>query len=703
MNIWNAFPFVRYSIALIIGILVYSRVPQLWASYQITLLVFAVPVLLTAFYFRIQNLELFRVLSGFFTLIMLVFLGGILVELNDESKVSKHYLNNHDRIVAFSGTIISDHYEREDYFRYEFLVDQVLVDSANRNVTGRIYLYQRKDSLKSIQSYGTQLFIRGNFIEMEGPKNPDEFNYKQYLARKNIFAQAFVSPENIHVVGEKPRNSLLNFAYKVRVSSSTMISDFIPGYQEAAVLNALVIGVKDYLDTEIKEAYSAAGAMHVLAVSGLHVGIVYLLISLLFGQLKKTALGKVLFVVISLSIVWWYALITGFSPSVMRASTMFSVIILAESSNRKNNIYNSLGLAAFILLLYNPYFVFEVGFQLSFIAVLGIVMLQPPIYRLWNPPNKLFDYLWAIISVSIAAQIVTFPLSILYFHQFPTYFLLSNIIVIPASMVMLSTGLFMLAIGSFSTIAGETIGFLLGGFVEWINWLILWIRNFPFPTVDWLYLSDLSALLLYLFMIYLFQGLMNYHFRALVFAFLCLILLIGNFHLEDYQASQQERIVVYHVRDGVAIDLINGRESQLMTFGGLESQVDFASFASFSINPHRLVSGLQKLNAHDMTVDVLSQDGIHFFIWRGLKVLVIEQGFEKIVHNQITADLIIIRHFREEIMELIQSKNIVIGSMKSYREKVDLINYLKERNIDYFDTNKQGAFILNLRNYAISD
>lgn len=700
MNIWNAFPFVRYSIALIIGIMIYSRVPELWDSYQITLLACAIPVLLTAFFFRVQNLELFRVLSGFFSLFMLVYLGGILVELNDESKTSDHYRNHQNKIVAFSGTIISDHFEREDYFRYEFLLDQILIDSGYRDVAGRIYLYQRKDSLQSILSYGTQLFIQGNFFEIEGPKNPDEFNYKLYLARKNIFAHAFVSSENIYEVGEKPGNPLLNIAYKVRTSSSTMISDFIPGPQEAAVLNALLIGVKDYLDTEIKEAYSAAGAMHVLAVSGLHVGIVYLLISLVFGQLKRTAPGKVLFVVISLSIIWCYALITGFSPSVMRASTMFSVIILAESSNRKNNIFNSLGLAAFILLLYNPYFVFEVGFQLSFIAVVGIVMLQPPIYRLWNPPNKLFDYLWAIISVSIAAQIVTFPLSILYFHQFPTYFLLSNIIVIPASMVMLSTGLFMLAIGSFSTIAGETIGFLLGGFVEWINWLILWIRNFPFPTVDWLYLSGLSVLLLYLFMIYFFLGLKNYHFRALVFAFLCLILLIGNFHMEDYQSSQQERVVVYHSSDGVAIDLINGRKSELITFGGLESQEDFASF---SVNPHRLVSGLQKVNTHDMTVDVLSQEGIHFFIWRGLKVLVIEQGFEKIVHDPILADLVIIQHFRKEIMELIQSKNIVIGSMKSYREKVDLINYLKERNIDYFDTNEQGAFILNLRNYAISD
>ncbi|MEQ8555232.1 MAG: ComEC/Rec2 family competence protein [Cyclobacteriaceae bacterium] len=701
MNIWNAFPFVRYAVALILGILLYFGIPEIWDYYQVILIALILLVFVTAFFFRARNLGLFRVLSGLFTLALIAFLGGLLAQLNNERKAVNHYHHVDEEIVAFSGVINSDHFEREKYFRYEFQLEQVLTETRQQKVSGSIYLYQRKDSLASVLPYGTQLFVHGSFFEIESPKNPDEFNYKRYLVHRNIFAHAFVSYEDFEIVGEGQVNPILDLAYRVRTSSSQMISDYIPGVQEAAVLNALLIGVKDYLDNEIKDAYSAAGAMHVLAVSGLHVGIVYLLITLVFGSLKSTGWGKVVFVAIALGVIWCYALITGFSPSVMRASTMFSVIILAETSKKKSNIYNSLGLAAFILLMYNPYFIFDVGFQLSFIAVLGIVMLQPPIYRLLSMPNKLLDYCWAIISVSIAAQIVTFPLSILYFHQFPTYFLLSNLLIIPSSMVMLTTGLFMLGVGCFSDIAGETIGFLLGSFVKWINWLILWIQTFPFPTIDWLYLSGLSVLLLYLFMVYFYQALKHFHFNALIFSMVCMILLMINIHVEDYMNSTQERVVVYHTRDGLAIDLINGKSAQLLTFGS--SGQELIEMASFNIDPHRLVSGLKKVGKPLEEIAVISDEGLHFIVWKGMKILVVESATKRGMKQDLEIDLTILQCLDKQLMEDIQSKKIVIGPMRSFKDRAALINYLEGRNISYFDTNEAGAFILHLSNYTISD
>ncbi|MEQ8682614.1 MAG: ComEC/Rec2 family competence protein [Cyclobacteriaceae bacterium] len=701
MNIWNAFPFVRYAVALILGIVLYFGIPEIWDYYQVILIALILLVFVTAFFFRARNLGLFRVLSGLFTLALIAFLGGLLAQLNNERKAVNHYHHVDEEIVAFSGVINSDHFEREKYFRYEFQLEQVLTETRQQKVSGSIYLYQRKDSLASVLPYGTQLFVHGSFFEIESPKNPDEFNYKRYLVHRNIFAHAFVSYEDFEIVGEGQVNPILDLAYRVRTSSSQMISDYIPGVQEAAVLNALLIGVKDYLDNEIKDAYSAAGAMHVLAVSGLHVGIVYLLITLVFGSLKSTGWGKVVFVAIALGVIWCYALITGFSPSVMRASTMFSVIILAETSKKKSNIYNSLGLAAFILLMYNPYFIFDVGFQLSFIAVLGIVMLQPPIYRLLSMPNKLLDYCWAIISVSIAAQIVTFPLSILYFHQFPTYFLLSNLLIIPSSMVMLTTGLFMLGVGCFSDIAGETIGFLLGSFVKWINWLILWIQTFPFPTIDWLYLSGLSVLLLYLFMVYFYQALKHFHFNALIFSMVCMILLMINIHVEDYMNSTQERVVVYHTRDGLAIDLINGKSAQLLTFGS--SGQELIEMASFNIDPHRLVSGLKKVGKPLEEIAVISDEGLHFIVWKGMKILVVESATKRGMKQDLEIDLTILQCLDKQLMEDIQSKKIVIGPMRSFKDRAALINYLEGRNISYFDTNEAGAFILHLSNYTISD
>lgn len=699
MNIWNAFPFVRYSIALILGILLGVKFPILWERPFLIFLVLLIPVLITAFFFRKKSPVLVRALSGFFSLVFIVFLGGCLAVLNDERNHPDHYENIEGKVKAFSGSICSDHFEREHYMRYEFELNNMLTEQGEKAVKGKIFLYLKKDSISSIVPYGTQLFVQGNFFQINGPHNPDEFDYQEYLARKNIFAHAFVNPDEWAEVGYKPANPLLSLAYRVRGSSSQMITAFIPGVQEAAVINALLIGVKDYLDTEIREAYSAAGAMHVLAVSGLHVGIVYLLITLVFGSLKKTGWGKVLFVLISLGVIWCYALITGFSPSVMRASTMFSVIILGESSGRKTNIYNSLGLAAFILLLYNPYFVYEVGFQLSFIAVLGIVMFQPPIYRLLDAPNKFLDYLWAIVSVSIAAQLATFPLSVYYFHQFPTYFLFSNVLIIPASMVMLSTGLFMLGVGSFSVIAGETIGFLLGGFVEFVNWLILSFQVLPFPTIDWLYLGTISVVLIYLGMVYFFHGVKNNKFSPLAFSMLCLISLSINFHNEDYRNGNQERIVIYDTDEDLVMDMILGTESQLISFS---SQV-IDDVISFSINPHHLASGLSKAESNLVATNVQSRNGIYFSILNGIRVLVVGPDASGKLSQEVNTDIAVYQKFDPALIDQINAKYLVIGPMQSWRERIDLKEYLNSRNSDYFDVNEEGAFELDLKNYPKSN
>ncbi len=700
MNFWNAFPFVRYSLALILGILLSSRLSIVWENPFLSFLILIIPVLFTAFFFRKKSPVLLRTLSGFFTLALIVYLGGYLAVLNDDRIHSDHYQNIDSKVLAFSGTISSDHYERENYFRYDFDLENILTEEGKKTVNGKIFLYLKKDSAMSPVPYGAQLYIQGNYFGISGPKNPDEFNYQQYLAHKNIYAQAFVETGEWEIVGHASSNFLMSLAYWVRTRSSEMISAFIPGAQESAVINALLIGVKDYLDTEIREAYSAAGAMHVLAVSGLHVGIVYLLITIVFGSLKKIGWGRVCFVLISLAVIWCYALITGFSPSVMRASTMFSVIILGESSKRKSNIYNSLGLAAFILLLYNPYFVYEVGFQLSFVAVLGIVMFQPPIYRLVDSPNKFLDYLWAIVSVSIAAQLATFPLSLYYFNQFPTYFLLSNILIIPASMVMLSTGLFMLCVGSFSVIAGETIGFLLGGFVEFINWLIISFQLLPMPTIDWLYLSAVSVVLIYFSMLYFFQGVRNSKFPALVFAMVCLTLLIVNFHYEDLKNVDQERIVIFHTEDDLIIDVIVGRESRLISFNpdGISDDA-----ASFSINPHHLVSGLPKVEQIPKQGNLSMKNGIYFDVIRGLKVLIVSPDASGVFDDKVSTDLVVYRKLNIPLMEKINARYVIVGPMESWRERMNMISHLKGVNEDFFDLIEDGAFELDLKNYPLNN
>ena len=564
MNYWNAFPFIRYSLALIAGIICSSFLPDDWA-WDWSLIALFLLVITSGLFFRERNPEASRNMSGVFSLLLIAGFGGFISDLNNQVLKPDHFIHSQDETRAFSGKISSDHSDRGKYIRYELEIESLLTDSVEVDSHGMIYLYLKKGSNHRILPYGTVLWIRSRIYDIEPPRNPHEFNYKEYLSRKSIYGQVFVTEDDVKIVGSNPDNQLLKYAYKIRSHASCLINASIPGQQESAVLNALLIGVKDYLDYEIKSAYSEAGAMHVLAVSGLHVGIIYLLVVVALGFMRKKKWGRAMFLTIALIVIWGYALITGFSPSVMRAATMFSIILISENIGRKSNIYNSLGMAAFILLLYDPNLLYDVGFQLSFAAVFGIVMIQPPLARVWQPTNKIINYLWAIITVSIAAQIATFPLAVYYFHQLPVYFLVSNLIIIPSAMVMLTSGLFMLLVASISVTAGKVMGFLVSTFVGWVNDLILFIRELPLSSVDWLYLGDAEVLLIYVFMIYMISGLSINKAGHLSFSLLSLIVFLAIGHVLRWENSQKDYLIIYDLNEGIAIDLIDKGEAILLT------------------------------------------------------------------------------------------------------------------------------------------
>ena len=252
---------------------------------------------------------------------------------------------------------------------------------------------------------------------------------------------------------------------------------------------------KDELDFEVKQAYAAAGAMHVLAVSGLHVGIIFLILNTLLAILDTSKKGRIVKAIILLISLWSYAMITGLSPSVLRAATMFSFVIMGTVLNRSSSIYNTLAASAFFILIINPNLLFEVGFQLSYVAVLGIVYLQPLIYKRIYTRWWLLDKVWAITAVSIAAQIATLPLTLFYFNQFPVYFMLSNLLVIPSAAVILILGI-LLFIASPIPFISESIGWVLNKFIEGLNFGIKEIEVLPNSLIEGLSINVLECLAL---------------------------------------------------------------------------------------------------------------------------------------------------------------------------------------------------------------
>lgn len=306
-------------------------------------------------------------------------------------------------------------------------------------VTGNLLLYLEKEGNADLQ-YGDELLIHVKPSAIEATSNPDAFNYKRYLFHHHIYHQAYVASNRIKRLDVQADLSPRRYAFTLRRTLLGFLKEAGFTGDEFAVAGALLLGQKDHLSSSLARAYAGAGAMHVLAVSGLHVGILFWLVNSVLELLPKRTVWRISKALITILFIWFYALLTGLSPSVVRAATMFSAIALGGAFRQQTNIYNTLAGSAFIILTVEPFMIMQVGMQLSYLAVLGIVYLQPKFASFWQPKGWLLRKAWEITCVSVAAQIATAPLGLLYFHQFPNYFLLSNLVVIPAAFLIVFAG-----------------------------------------------------------------------------------------------------------------------------------------------------------------------------------------------------------------------------------------------------------------------
>jgi competence protein ComEC len=483
--------------------------------------------------------------------------------------------------------------------------------------TGKVLLYFTKtDFLKSFR-YGDKLLIRGAPQEVPPPGNPGEFNYKQFLAFKNIYHQQFPRKRDVQYIGNDPPSLIKFHAIKARDWAKGVLYEFVSGDDERGIAAALVLGVTDGLDNELLNAYAATGAMHVLAVSGLHISIIYIIILWLLSPLNKKRYGKWIIAGVSLIVLWAYAFVTGLSPSVLRAVTMFTFMAVATATSRNTNIYNTLAASAFCLLMYDPFLIMSVGFQLSYIAVVGIVYLQPYLYQLWEPRGWLLHNIWKITCVSLAAQVATFAMGMLYFHQFPNYFLVSNLLVIPASFGVLIFGLLLLAV-SFITVAAKVIGFLLMLNIKLMNFFVVMVELLPYSLVENIHISTPQCWLL-MFAILFFILMMQ--FRNYPY-FLAGVLCMGVFSVLQWHHYVERRgtskIAVYKVPGHSAIDFFTETKAYFISDSAL---YDDLNKIRFHIRPNRLLSGVDDVFHGPDFNFTMSINGGRTMVWRNKRIL----------------------------------------------------------------------------------
>ncbi|WP_026968665.1 ComEC/Rec2 family competence protein [Algoriphagus terrigena] len=361
---------------------------------------------------------------------------------------------------------------------------------------GKVLIYHKG---KSQLLPGQVILVDGAPETIPPPIFPDEFDYRGFLARKDIHFRQFIGEKHL-LVDSSDTDSPKFWLERLRKSLAEIIAEKVPNPESRQIAAALLLGQKESLDREIRNAYAETGTMHILAVSGLHVGIIYAILLFPLKGIRLTSRQRKSYLVLVVVLIWIYAVLTGFSPSVIRAATMFSLLTAGQMRDRKPSPWNILAFSALIMIVMDPAVIFEVGFQLSYLAVGGILLLQPLILRWWLPRNRALEYIWQMTAVSLAAQLATFPLSVLYFHIFPSYFLIANLVIIPLSFVVMNTGILLLALHWIPWI-GAGLGWAVNGLIWFQNWITRTIQQFPGGNMERLTITFSGMLLIWVLLI----------------------------------------------------------------------------------------------------------------------------------------------------------------------------------------------------------
>lgn len=474
----------------------------------------------------------------------------------------------------------TDHFQKNNYtnsiqnYNQRHLVELVLREKlkstafANRYIalvkkvdgkesSGKIIINFYKSKATNSINIGSNVKIFGYLVKHKPNLNPDQFDYGKYLTQKSIATQLFVNANEV-AVSSKMDTGIWYISNQLRekIINNLSKSGFNKG--DLNVVAALILGQQQEISPEILHDYQFAGAIHVLSVSGLHVGFLLLFITFLLKPLPKNKWGAAIKLSSVLLSLWGFAIIAGLSPSVVRSVTMFSFVAVGMHLKRKTNVFHTLLVSIYFILLFQPDFLFDVGFQLSYISLFFILWLQPLFSGIWLPKNKITQYFWDIITVSFAAQIGAMPLSIYYFHQFPGLFFITNLIILPGLGLIMALGVFVLFFATF-----DLVPLFFSKALEWsvhfLNTVINWIASF-----EQFIIKDISCTFYMLVSLYFLIIMVVIWFKKPSYSKIILavfsIIIFQFIYFETVRNKQKEKeFVVFNIKKNTVIGFRNGK------------------------------------------------------------------------------------------------------------------------------------------------
>lgn len=673
------FPFVKYLIPFVSGIYAADFFSANLGLIRCAIVI-SLSVVLSFFVFK--KLKKFFYLNYLFQLFLFVLIFSFSVLYVDYRRVPvpEDYFFNES---SFYGVVSEPVEVKSKSYKTKLTV----FDSVSQREIS-ISAFFCKDSLLKAPDYGDLIRFTSRVSRIKSSGNPMEFDYAEYMALKGVYCQTFINSSDFVVIQKQYSTGIIYYASLWRDYLLNIYKSYDFNDREFAVLSALTLGYKSELDNETKYAFQAGGAMHILAVSGLHTVIILLVVDKLFFFLSVGKKRKIIKFFITVIVLWTFAAITGFSSSVNRAALMFSFVALSRVSGRKTSIYNSLATSCFILILINPLSIKEIGFRLSYLAVLSIVAILPFIQKYFHSKNKILNYFLELTAVSIAAQIGTGLLSISCFGMFPVYFLLTGFVVIPLSFFIMISAVALIMISAVSWLS-SAVAYLLSLSLKILIFSVFAVEDLPCTVIDNIFISDSMMIVLYLILVLLVLFLYYKHtilFKlSVAFSALFCIMIIRDQCLRNNSSI----IEIYNAGYGSSVVQFSSNGISEIYYSGqrFENEEDVKQFCNSSAKLLRCGSFLC-YNLHTIN-NVFLQSGDN-------NVCLLKNEDSVSVSKRV--DILILSgnssNISERTLQALNPSSVVFDSSVPTYISENVISKCNKLKIKYFDVSSSGAYVV---------
>jgi competence protein ComEC len=683
---WKEAPFLRLLPPFITGILLqwYTTPAVSWlltTSATAALLLLFIHTAPIAARFRL------RTLSGICINALLLSAGALITYLNHPANKPGWLPLHYNQQGSIKAVLQEPLVRKTNSYKATAAAKQLFHNGNLTPVNGNIIVYFNPRVKVTDLSYGSIITINKQLTPVKSSGNPGSFNYQRYCTFSEIAYQVYLSPQDFIINEGRETRGLQQLIFTCRKQILNTLSEYIKGAKQQALAEALLIGYKDDLDKDLVQAYANTGVIHIIAVSGMHLGIVYLLLNWLVQLFKKKRFTRWVNAAVILAALWAFSLLAGAGPSVIRSAVMFSLIIIGDAFSKRSTVFNNLAASAFILLCWNPFWLWDAGFQLSYAAVVSIILLFRPVYNLVFVQNKLLDGAWKLNAVTISAQLLTLPFTIYHFHQFPNLLLLANLVAVPLSGILLIGEIILCCIAFIPPLAaplGAVINLLAGflnDFIERINLL-------PFASWTQLYITIPQAVLLMLIICSGAVWCMHRRRPAFIGALACMALFMVVRSWSFMTAGAQRKLIVYNVSKTPALDFIEGRHYY---FAGDAAVQSTPMLRNFHLEPSRT---MHRVSEAVTLPGLLGQWPLFWF--NGKRIMIIDNETPAIAQNPNLQLLVISKNPPVSVLQSVRPQYVVADASNSQRKISQWQQACAALNIPFHSVTHKGAFIMNI-------